>query len=92
MSGNIPFDISILVAFAIGLGFLLLMGKVLFIPLRLVTKLIINGVIGGIALYVINFVGSYIGLYVPINPVNALIVGFLGVPGVILVIILQQLI
>jgi inhibitor of the pro-sigma K processing machinery len=36
-----------------------------------------------------NFVGGFFSLSIPINALNALITGVLGVPGVILLLVLQ---
>lgn len=53
-------------------------------------KILINGIMGVILLYIANIVTSNLGLIgintslaFPINPVTALIAGFLGIPGVI---------
>jgi inhibitor of the pro-sigma K processing machinery len=81
--------IDVIIAFAIGLALLLLLGKLLITPLKLLMKLLINGVIGGVMLWVLNTFGAYIGVMVVINPVTALIAGLLGVPGVIMILLLQ---
>lgn len=76
-------------AFLLGLVLLYIVGLLLVIPIKILTKLLVNGVIGGIALFLFNLVGGIFGISIAINPLNALIVGFLGVPGVILLLILQ---
>lgn len=55
-------------------------------------KILINGIIGVILLYVVNIITSNLGIIglhtnftLPINPVTALIAGFLGIPGVIVI-------
>jgi inhibitor of the pro-sigma K processing machinery len=63
----------------------------LVIPIKILIKLLINGLIGGLLLFVFNLVGGIFGLSILINPLNAIIVGFLGVPGVILILILQAI-
>lgn len=63
--------------------------KLLAWPLSVLWKLIVNAVLGAIMLFLVNLVGSYFGLYISINAVTALIAGFLGVPGVIFLIIFQ---
>ncbi len=87
MDLNIPFNI--IAAYALGLIGLYLVGWLLLVPLKIILKFIINGVIGGIILFVLNYVGRFIGLTIAINPVTALVVGFLGVPGIILILLLQ---
>lgn len=81
--------IGTLVAFLIGLVLLYFIGMLLVIPIRIIIKLIINGIIGGVILLLFNLVGGLFGAFIPINPLNAIIVGILGVPEVILLLILQ---
>lgn len=49
-------------------------------------KLAINGVIGVVLLFIINFVATSFGFdfNIPINILTALIAGIFGIPGVIL--------
>ena len=75
--------------YLIGLGLLILVGKILVIPLKTIMKLIGNGIVGGITLLIFNMLGGIFGLNLLISPLNALVVGFLGVPGVIVLLILQ---
>lgn len=69
----------------IGLLLLSLIIKVLKWPF----KIIINGIVGIVLLYIANILGTYLGFTIAINWVTALIAGFLGVPGVIFLIIYQ---
>lgn len=85
-------DINIIIAFALGLLLIYLVGRVMLFPLRFVFKLIINAIIGGLVLWVINYFGSYFGIHIPLNPITALTVGFLGIPGVVLLFVIQQII
>lgn len=86
---GLPFDI--IIAYALGLILLYLAGWLLLVPLKLLLRFIINGIIGGVSLWLLNLVGGLIGVTVAINPVTALIVGFLGIPGLILILLLQFL-
>jgi inhibitor of the pro-sigma K processing machinery len=82
---------SNLLAYLIGLVILYIVGMLLVIPIKLLIKLLINGLIGGVILFVFNLIGGLFGLSIIVNPINAVIVGFLGVPGVILLLILKIL-
>lgn len=82
-------ELSTVIAFAIGLLLLYVVGILLVIPIKVIIKLIINGLIGGVTLFLFNLIGAYFGLHIPINAFSALIVGILGLPGVILLIIGQ---
>lgn len=53
-------------------------------------KILLNGIIGIVLLYVANYLGTYLGFYIGINAVTALIAGFLGVPGVIFLIVFKM--
>ena len=75
----------------IGIVELFLVVKLLKWPI----KIIINGIVGVILLYVANFiianlslVGINVNFSLAINPITALIAGFFGVPGVIVLIII----
>ena len=87
MAETIPWDVVL--AYAVGLVLLYVVGWLLLVPLRIILKFIYNAIIGGIILWLLNLVGGLIGITVAINPVTALIVGFLGIPGLILILLLQ---
>ncbi len=71
-------------AFLGGLLLLYLIGLLFVIPLKIIGKLLINGVIGFVLLYLLNLIGGgLLGFTIALNPVNALIAGFFGIPGVI---------
>jgi len=46
-----------------------------------------NGIIGGIMLWVINLVGAMFAFHIPINIISALVAGFFGIPGVIVIVL-----
>ncbi|NLJ40778.1 MAG: pro-sigmaK processing inhibitor BofA [Clostridiales bacterium] len=87
MGLNIPF--GVIAGYAAGLVLLYLVGWLLLVPLKMLLKFILNGVLGGIILWLLNLVGGLIHVTIAINPVTALIVGFLGIPGIILILLLQ---
>lgn len=70
-----------------GILLLVLIFKILSFPIKLLTKLVINGVIGIILLYITNLIGGSIGITLAINPMTALIAGIAGIPGVIFLIV-----
>lgn len=76
-------------AYLAGLVLIYILGLFLVIPIKILTRLLINGIIGGIVLFIFNLIGGMFGTTIAINPLNALVVGFLGVPGVILLLIVQ---
>ena len=78
-------SLDMMVYALIGLALLFLIIKLLKWPL----KILINGILGIILLYISNIVGSYIGFVLPINEISALVAGFLGIPGIIFLILFQ---
>lgn len=54
-------------------------------------KLLANSLIGTIILLIINFVGSYFSFHIGLNFITILFVSILGVPGAILLVIIQLL-
>ena len=69
----------------VGLALLYLVIKLLKWPI----KILINGIVGIVLLYAANYIGTYLGFYITINTITALIAGFLGIPGVIFLVIFQ---
>ena len=78
-------SVDMIVYALVGLALLFLIIKLLKWPL----KILINGILGIILLYIANIVGSYIGFVLPINAISALIAGFLGIPGIIFLVLFQ---
>ena len=78
-------SLDMIVYALVGLALLFLIIKLLKWPL----KILINGILGIILLYIANIVGSYIGFVLPINAISALVAGFLGIPGIIFLILFQ---
>ncbi len=70
---------------AAGVLLLLLIVKLLSMPFKLVW----NGICGAILLWIVNFLGSFVGFALEITVFKALIAGFFGVPGAIAVILYE---
>lgn len=84
-------DTNTLLAYLFGIILLYILVKVLFIPLKYLGKLMINAVVGGAALWALNVFGGVVGIQIGINIVTALVVGLLGIPGVLLLLVLQYI-
>jgi len=63
--------------------------KILATPIRWAFKLLLNALLGFGILLIVNFLGSFIGISISIGWVSALVAGILGVPGVILLILIE---
>lgn len=68
-----------------------LIAKLLSAPIKIVFKLFANAIIGAIALIIINYIGSFFAFHIDLNFISALIAGALGVPGIIILFILELL-
>ena len=77
----------IFVAYAVGIVLILVLGRILVFPLKVALKLVYNGLIGGLALWLVNLIGAPLGFTLPITVWTALLVGLLGIPGVVLLIL-----
>ncbi|SHJ98550.1 pro-sigmaK processing inhibitor BofA family protein [Propionispora hippei] len=86
---GMEWSMNVIIAYAFGIILIYLLGRMFLMPLRLIFRLIYNGLVGGIMLWAVNFVGAHMGFTLAINPITALVAGFLGLPGVILLILFK---
>ena len=82
-------NITILAAYLVGLMLIYIVARLLFVPIKLIVRVIVNGLVGFALLWLLNWAGGFIGLHVGMNPVTALVAGFLGIPGVVLLVVLR---
>ena len=85
----LPTDFNVIIAYAFGILLIYLIGRMFLMPIKLIFRLVYNALIGGAMLWLLNFIGGHIGFTIAINPVTALVAGFLGLPGVILLILFK---
>ena len=78
-----------IIFFALGLVLLYFTGWLLLAPLKLLFKLIVSGVLGGLLLFILNLVGGIFSVTIAINPLSAVVAGYFGVPGIILLLALK---
>lgn len=72
--------------------FLFIFGRIFIIPIKKILKLLINSVLGGITIFLINFIGGYFGFHIGLNIFTSILVGILGLPGVVVLVITRLLI
>lgn len=82
-------EISPVLAFIVGVALLAIFLKIISFPIKTIIRLVINAIIGGVLLYIIDMFGASIGFTLDITWWSALLVGIAGIPGVILVAIIQ---
>ncbi len=81
-------QLSVFLTYAGAVVLIFLIGKIFLWPLKMILKLVLNSLAGGLVILLINAVGAAFGLMIPLNFLNAVIVGVLGLPGAVLLLIL----
>ena len=84
------FDLSIFFTYVGVVILIFVFGKLLLFPLKIILRVVLNSILGGIFLVVLNFVGENFDFFIPLNVLNASIVGILGLPGVIMLLLLTR--
>lgn len=82
-------DFTVILFFGLGLVLLYITGWLLLAPLKFILKLVISGVLGIVVLLVINLVGGIFDVTIAINPLSAIVAGYFGIPGIILLLSLK---
>ena len=69
---------------AIFITALLVLGllRLIVLPIRWGIKILLNSACGFLCLWLLNWISGFTGIFFPINPVTAVIAGFLGLPGI----------
>lgn len=81
-------QLSVFLTYAGAIILIFLIGKIFVWPLKLMLKLIVSSLIGGAVILLVNFIAAAWGLIlIPLNMMTAVIVGVLGLPGAILLLI-----
>lgn len=84
-------DLGVTVCIIAGLLILLLFFKILTKPIKWILKLLLNALLGLIILVVVNYFGAFVGLKITIGWISALVAGILGLPGVVLLLLIENL-
>ena len=69
--------------------FLIALIRVFQAPLRLALKLLVNTLLGFLALWAVNLTAGVTGNTLGLNLWNALVIGVLGLPGFVLLLLTQ---
>ena len=73
----------------IGAFLLLALARIFRSPLKLAGKLLLNTLLGFLALWLVAATSAHTGIALGMNLANALVVGVLGLPGFVLLFLLQ---
>lgn len=72
----------------LGLAFVI---RIIMTPMKLFWKLVSGFLCGFLCLWLLNLTAPFTGFLFPINPVTASISGFLGIPGIAILFLMQVL-
>lgn len=68
----------------------ILLIRTLLMPMKLIFKLLLHSGCGFLCLWILNSVSGFTGIYLPINAITVAIAGFLGIPGIGLIALLEM--
>lgn len=77
------------VGYALGILIICISARIFLVPIKMLLRLILNSALAVAVLFLINLAGPLINVYIGINPVSALVVGILGIPGLCVLMLLQ---
>ena len=83
-------DLGVFLTYAGMVILIFIFGKLFLWPLKVVLKIAINSLIGGAVILLVNALGTSMGIIIPLNVMNAVIVGLLGLPGAIMLILFNM--
>lgn len=83
--------IVLIIMAVIAFSLISLMFRLLKGPMKLAWKLFIHAVFGFVFLFIFNFFGAWVGLGLEMSWLNAIVTGIFGVPGVVILLLLQYL-
>ncbi|MDO9534164.1 MAG: pro-sigmaK processing inhibitor BofA family protein [Bacillota bacterium] len=87
----INFDLNFILAFFFGIIVLYILARLLYFPFKIFIRFLGSAVLGGIMLALFNLIGTIWGVQIGLNVITAAITGFMGVPGIILIFLLQRI-
>ena len=79
--------IALLIPVLLGITLL----RMLLMPLKLIFKLLLHSGSGFLCLWLLNIVSAFTGVYLPVNAATVFIAGFLGLPGIGVIALLEIL-
>ena len=86
---KLTFDPMLILYFVLGIVLLYLSGRLLLAPFKLLLKLGLNSLLGAAAIVIINLIGRSFHFMIPLNPLNAVLTGVFGLPGVLLIFLIR---
>ena len=72
--------------------FIFIFGRIFIVPIKKILKLVLNSVLGGLIIFIIILIGANFGFHIGLNIITSVVVGLLGLPGAVCLIIVKLLI
>ena len=85
-------DLNTIIIYLACLIVLFIIGKIFYLPLKHIFKLLFNSVLGGVLIYIVNVIGGSFNFHIGLNIGTAIFTGILGVPGVVVLIFVKLLV
>lgn len=84
-------DFTTIIAYLFGAIILYITIWIFYKPLLVLMKYVKKTAIGCLCICAFNFAAEFLGLSIGVNLITSMVTGILGLPGIALLIILQQL-
>ena len=81
-----------IITFLASICFLFIFGKVFILPIKKIFKLVINSILGGLTIFLINLIGANFGFHIGLNIFTSIGIGLLGIPGAVCLVIVKMLV
>lgn len=82
--------VNLAIYVVVGALLLWLVFKIFATPIKWAFKLLLNAILGFVMLFVFNFLGGFIGLNITVGWLSAIVAGVLGIPGIILLLLIEN--
>lgn len=82
-------DIGIVLAYSAGIMLVFMVSWIFVKPLKFLGKMVLNSILGAVFLIIFNYFGQYFGLHIAVNEITALVLGILGIPGFVAILIIK---
>ena len=75
----------------LGLIIIVVLAKALRVRMRWICGIVLNSLTGCVFIHILNTLLSSHGFYISINPITAVFMGFLGIPGAVSLVVMRFL-
>ncbi len=85
-------DVGLILAYSAGIMIVFMISWIFVTPLKFLGRLILNSLLGAVFLILFNLVAQYFNFHIGVNLMTAMMLGILGIPGFIAILLLKLLI